>query len=277
MTADRDWLERQYWADVVAVRPDDTIAERNRRSAEVRQGATAKLDLDYGTEARQQLDLFVPEGQGPWPLLVFIHGGYWMLGWKDDWAFLASGWTQAGVAVATLGYRLAPAVSLTDIVSDVAQGLSYLERSAGEHALDMSRVAVSGISAGAHLAAMQATASTGFRPGSAVLLSGVFDPRPLASTTPGNAVSDSLAASLEALSPLGRPPPACPCIVGWGAKETRVFKDQSRLLAGYWSVWGRPPELVEVERANHFTISDCLLAGSGSRVATFILEHLRPG
>jgi len=276
VTAGHDWLEHQYWADVVAVRPDDTIAERNRRSAEVRQGANARLDLDYGNEARQQLDLFVPDGQGPWPLLVFIHGGYWMLGSKDDWAFLAPGWTASGVAVATLGYRLAPVVSLTDIVSDVSLALIGLERSADKYSLDMSRVTVSGISAGAHLAAMQATASNGFRPNSAVLLSGVFDPRPLASTTPGDAVGDSLTSSLENLSPLGRPPPRCPCMVGWGAEETAVFKDQSRLLAHYWSVWGRAPDIVEIEQANHYTVSDSLLADSGSRVAGFILEHLRP-
>ncbi len=96
MTASLDWLERQYWADVVAVRPDRKIDKQIADSRVVRESEAhaATIDRRYGHDKRQRLDLFSPEGEGPWPLLVFIHGGYWQLGSKDAWSFLAPGWMQ---------------------------------------------------------------------------------------------------------------------------------------------------------------------------------------
>ena len=274
MTGGLEWREHQYWSDLIAVRPDELIARRVAISSAVRDQRGAHLDLRYGAEQRQTLDLFLPDGTGPWPMLVFIHGGYWMRGSKDEWAFLAPSWTDRGVAVATLGYRLAPAVGLADIVADIREAMDFLEREFGGSTLDTSRIVLSGISAGAHLAAMQATASA--RPIGLVLLSGVFDPRPLESTTPGAALVGSLTASLGNISPLGHPPPDCPAIIGWGGEETEVFKNQSRGLARYWANWGVQAELAEIGGATHFTISDCLPADSGSPVADFILRCLLP-
>ncbi len=104
MTVSLDWLERQYWGDVVAVRPDRKIDKQIADSRTVREleSHAATIDLCYGHDERQRLDLFSPEGDGPWPLLVFIHGGYWQLGSKDAWSLLAPGWIQKGVAVANL-------------------------------------------------------------------------------------------------------------------------------------------------------------------------------
>ncbi len=276
MTGGQEWRECQYWSDVIAVRPDENIARRVAISSRVRDQQSSHLDQQYGSEPRQALDLFLPNGAGPWPLLVFVHGGYWMLGSKDEWAFLAPAWTDRGIAVATLGYRLAPAVRLVDIIADIRAAMTFLEREFAGRELDMSRSVLSGISAGAHLAAMQATVSAETRSAGSVLLSGVFDPRPLECTTPGNALVDSLSESLEQISPLGRAPPHCPVIIGWGAEETEVFKNQSKALARYWANWGLQAELAEIGGANHFTISDCLLADSGSPVAGFILRCLSP-
>lgn len=274
MTGGREWRERQYWSDVIAVRPDEVIARRVAASARARERTDARLDLEYGLLQRQALDLFLPAGNGRSPLLVFIHGGYWMRGLKDEWAFLAPGWTDRGIAVATLGYRLAPAAKLTDIISDIRSALAYLEREFDGRELDTSNVILSGISAGAHLAAMEATATHGIKPVGVALLSGVFDPRPLELTTPGAALCDSLVADLEDISPLGRPPPDCPAIIAWGADETDVFKNQSKMLARYWGNWGVQTELAEIGGANHFTISDCLQADRDSSVVDFILRRL---
>ncbi len=91
MTVSLDWLERQYWADVVAIRPDRKIAQQIANSRMVRVLHPASIDIPYAADDRQRLDLFCPEGKGPWPLLIFIHGGYWQLGSKDHWSFLAPG------------------------------------------------------------------------------------------------------------------------------------------------------------------------------------------
>ena len=281
MTASLDWLERQYWADVVAVRPDRKIDKQIADSRAVRESAAhaATIDRCYGHDERQRLDLFSPEGDGPWPLLVFIHGGYWQFGSKNDWAFLAPGWIQKGVAVATLGYRLVPAVTLEDVAGDVRAALDYLAENAQDLHLDASRVLVSGISAGAHLAAMAVTeensAASQLSPVAAVLLSGVYDPRPLAGTTPGAALSNSKSSDLSCFSPLGRPPPAdCCCLIAWGADETAVFHNQSRALAAHWANWGVTATAISLQDTNHYTVVDNLLAGRSGPVGEFVDEHL---
>jgi len=279
VTASLDWLERQYWADVVAVRPDRKIDKQIADSRRFRDSHAATIDLCYGHHERQRLDLFSPEGEGPWPLLVFIHGGYWQLGSKDAWSFLAPGWLQKGIALANLGYRLLPDVTLEDVVADVRAGLDYLAENAEALKLDVSRVLVSGVSAGAHLAAMAVTeehpATSQLSPGAAVLLSGVYDVRPLAGTTPGAALNNLKSIELSRISPLGRPPPAdCCCLIAWGADETAVFHTQSRLLAAHWANWGVTATAMSLPNTNHYTVVDHLLAGSPGPVGEFVDEHL---
>ena len=279
MTASLDWLERQYWADVVAVRPDTKIDQQIADSRRFRDSHAATVDLCYGHDERQRLDLFTPDGDGPWPLLVFIHGGYWQLGSKDAWSFLAPGWIKKGVAVATLGYRLLPAVTLEDVVADVRAGLDHLAANAEALKLDASRVLVTGVSAGAHLAAMAVTeedsAASQLSPVAAVLLSGVYDLGPLAGTTPGAALNNLDLSDLSRISPMGRPPPFnCRCLIAWGADETAVFHTQSRLLAAHWANWGVTATAMSLQDSNHYSVVDKLLAGSPGPVGEFVDEHL---
>jgi len=281
VTASPDWLEGQYWADVIALRPTAQIEKRIADSRMVRASAShaATINLPYGTHQRQQLDLFAPNGDGPWPLLIYIHGGYWQLGSKDEWASLAPGWLQKEIAFASLGYRLLPDATLEEVVADVRAGLDYLAENAQELKIDVSRVVVSGVSAGAHLAAMAVTetdpATMQLRPVAAVLLSGVYDPRPLEGTTPGAALSNSKSLDLSRVSPLGRPPPSdCACMIACGSDETDVFHTQSQMLADYWANWGVTATVLTLQNINHFTIVDNLIAGQPGPVGAFLDQHL---
>ncbi len=111
--------------------------------------------FQYGEGEFQFADLRVPEGVGPFPVVVLVHGGCWLSQYGlGHLAAMAQSLTDAGVATWTLEFRRVgnegggwPGTFL-----DVAQGTDYLREVAAVHNLDLNRVVVSGHSAGGHLA-----------------------------------------------------------------------------------------------------------------------------
>lgn len=111
-----------------------------------------------------RLDLFVPsEGTGPFPLLVWVHGGGWRMGDKADLesAELQTGQMkrallQRGFAIASVNYRLLPDTRFPEPMQDVAAAVRYLRSNAAELRVDPERFAIGGESAGGHLATMVA-------------------------------------------------------------------------------------------------------------------------
>lgn len=101
------------------------------------------------------LDLCFPgEGKGPFPLLVWIHGGGWHGGNRADYRDQMRGFANAGYASASLEYRFPPEARWPAQLDDLKLGLRYLRDAAPSLSLDLQRVAVLGGSAGGHLALM---------------------------------------------------------------------------------------------------------------------------
>jgi acetyl esterase/lipase len=68
--------------------------------------AVAEKNLTYGDHERQKLDLFVPKGDGPFPLVLWVHGGGWTGGSKEGNPLMAM--LAKGYAVASTNYRFMP-------------------------------------------------------------------------------------------------------------------------------------------------------------------------
>lgn len=107
------------------------------------------------------LDLHRPAGP-PAPLVVFLHGGGWRAGTRASFGPMFADWspspftrlTAAGVAVASLDYRLSGEAVFPAPLEDVTAGLAWLRAQADALGVDASRVALWGESAGGHLAAL---------------------------------------------------------------------------------------------------------------------------
>jgi arylformamidase len=216
------------------------------------------LDLAYGREAAARFDLYRPADMTRPPLFVFIHGGYWQAITKEQNAQFAAGLVRSGFAIANLDYSLCPETPLPQIVLQIRAALNMLRREADNLCVDASRLHLIGHSAGAHLAAML-TADPDSPPiASALLISGVFELKPLALLPMGQILGLTDPAVVRRNSPINfRPRPGCRVGVAVGGRESDEFKRQSTDLATTWRT--DPPHIV-AER-NHFDILDGLIEG----------------
>jgi acetyl esterase/lipase len=101
-------------------------------------------------EAR--LDVYRPATPGPHPTLLHIHGGGWTGGSREAVLVRALPYLQMGFAVVNVSYRLAKVAPAPAAVEDCLCALRWIAQSAKEYEFDLSRLAVTGYSAGGHLA-----------------------------------------------------------------------------------------------------------------------------
>ena len=113
------------------------------------------LDVPYDDKSPSQvLDIYLPEeGEGPFPAYIFVHGGMFLLGDKQDMQFmLAIDGVNRGYAVISLEYRRALETKAPAALYDVKAALRFLRAHAAEYRLDPERFALGGDSAGAYYA-----------------------------------------------------------------------------------------------------------------------------
>lgn len=122
-------------------------------------GYQALRNLDYvgAGNPRQMLDLYLPEAKSgqPHPLLVYIHGGGWEAGSKED-ADVLLGLIKDGTpyAGASINYRLTDQARWPAQIHDCKAAIRWLRAHAQEYNLDPDKIAAFGISAGGHLVSM---------------------------------------------------------------------------------------------------------------------------
>lgn len=114
--------------------------------------------VPFGAEARNRVDIFVPRKRwrrlGPRPVVIFITGGAWTIGYKAWGALLGRRLSQRGLLVFSLDYRNFPQGTVLDMLCDVNTGISWALQNASLYGGDSSCVYLVGQSAGAHLGAL---------------------------------------------------------------------------------------------------------------------------
>jgi acetyl esterase/lipase len=118
------------------------------------------LDIPYASQSpSQKLDIYLPfDGDGPFPTLIFIHGGAFVFGGKRDMQFLhAIDGINRGYAVVSVEYRLAFEAQYPSPLFDLKAAIRFLRANAAKFLLDGNRFALSGDSAGGYYAVMAAS------------------------------------------------------------------------------------------------------------------------
>lgn len=108
---------------------------------------------------RQLLDVFAPESGTNHPVVVWVHGGGWMRGSKEQVDHKPAAFTSRGYVFVAMNYRFVPNVKMEDIVRDVAKSTGWVHKNIAKHGGDPKRIFLMGHSAGAQLAALLCTDS----------------------------------------------------------------------------------------------------------------------
>lgn len=136
------------------------ILAASARQSEVQQ------DIVYanasGTELK--LDMVQPKGDGPFPLIIWIHGGAWQIGDRKDCHESMIGFARLGYVGAAVQYRFAPKYKYPAQLEDVQAALAFLRKNAKIYKIDPERIGVVGGSAGAQLALLLGLAKKDGKP-----------------------------------------------------------------------------------------------------------------
>jgi acetyl esterase/lipase len=119
------------------------------------------LDVRYsdGPDG-QALDVFAPKGAAGRPVVLFVHGGAWMVGDKSTFGYyrgVARFFARHGAVAVSINYRLSPRVKHPEHVKDVARAFAWVRRHVRDYGGDPDRIFLCGHSAGGHLVALLAT------------------------------------------------------------------------------------------------------------------------
>ena len=253
---DQAALDAQYDQRIWAPNAEAVIAGYARASDAVRARIGEPRTERYGPSAAEELDLY---GAGECAF-VFVHGGAWTRHTKRASASAAETILAAGAAYVALGFGLAPAVTLEEMVAQVCRGLEWTRSNVAPE------LVLCGHSSGAHLAACALVRGAPAR--SALLVSGIYDLAPVRLSA-RNAYLRLDERAEQALSPMrhaGRI--RCPVTVAWGEQESPEFARQSREFAAALAA----PVLVAAGR-NHFEAIE-ELADARSPLARAALAQL---
>ncbi len=296
-------MQRTTWNTPSPIRPRAALlatAVFGLMAACAAQDPAIRLDVIYGhaDEVELKLDLAVPAtGDGPFPIVVFIHGGGWSAGSKSmyDQAIIAC--ARDGYVAATIDYRFAPRFPFPAQIEDAKCAVRYLRAHARELHADPSRVGAVGDSAGGHLAlllglmdpkdGLEGGGGWPGQPSKVQVVVNFYGPADLRVVSEGNpAVADLVAkllgtADLHAAIAAQASPVVyidhddAPVLTLHGAKDTLVPLSQARQLHDALKLAGVEEHLEVFANAGHgFGGQDAERALQLTR--EFLDRHLKP-
>lgn len=267
------------------------------------QGTVLHGNVPYNNDdlPKHLLDIYLPEKiSGKVPLVIFIHGGGWLVNDKyADMGYMKKTVAEIvsnGFALASIDYRFATQAIFPAQIQDCNRAISFLFDNADQYGFDKNRFAVMGFSAGGHLASLVGLSKNNnlenfFMPGTTKSFSikavvDFYGPAELI-LFPGNHDTKSPESILIGATPLARPDLAKaaspvtyvdkndpPFLLIHGEKDDMVSPKQSQLLSAWLTVAGVQNELIIVKDAPHYGVmfdADDVR----NKVMSFLNKHLK--
>ncbi|XP_062976219.1 kynurenine formamidase [Elgaria multicarinata webbii] len=266
----KEELDTQYspskWSprlgeDAVIKAFEQTVSEGTQKA----QAATQTLlNVPYGLGEGEKLDVYLPKVHSEtFPLVLFIHGGYWQSLSKDISGFAAEPLVTHGIALAAVGYDVAPKGQLEGMVKQVRCSVAF----AVQQYTGISGVYLLGHSAGAHLAAMVLStdwAEFGVVPNikGAFLVSGIYDLEPIMHTYANDILRMSWEVAQEN-SPVRCVPKLegkgnCQVLIAVAQHDSPEFHRQSQEYFQALGSAGWSASLLDIGNTDHFDVVEKL-------------------
>jgi acetyl esterase/lipase len=253
---DRAAVDRAYDNSAAFTDVDEWRGRWQTRNHQLVLPRGATLDLPYGPNPRQKIDLFPLDVPGA-PTTLFFHGGFWTRNGKETFRFLLEASHRAGYNAAFAGYTLAPAADMATIAADALAATQWLYEHLADLGLERLPLVLIGWSAGAHLVAMQMDRTN---VAAGIAISGIYDLEPMRI----GSMNEFLRLdeqSVAAYSPTRRPPlRSAPLLVAYGARELPEFRRQSVEFHAAWQQRALPVTLMSLaERHHHSALEELYL------------------
>lgn len=297
------WLDSQYNN---RARVPEAVQHLQRWAADsataraaLQASGQALLDVPYMADpalppAAQTLDIFTPPPgatppAGGWPVLLFVHGGYWRALDKADHSFIAPSWVAQGAIAVIPNYALCPAVRVSTITDQMRQAVAWTARHIGNlnsQPGNPGRLSVAGHSAGGHIVGMllstrwaewggSGAALPGQIDGSpirhGISISGLFDLEPIRQT-PFLADLGLTPEEAQVQSPIHHRHTGGQLTAVVGGDESEEFLRQNGLLRTAWGEAAAPVAEV-LPGLNHFSVVEELTRPS-SRLSALVATRL---
>jgi len=264
-------------------------------------------DIPYRLDAaadpdKHRLDLFLPDpadaGEGPWPVMVFVHGGGWTsgdralrVGGRDVYRNIGRFFAGRGIATAVVSYRLQFEFSWLDQVDDVARAVAWTQRNIEGFGGNARALFLVGHSAGAYLAARVAldrdlaarhgmsdvcgiasVSGAGFDLGDeetyALGAKREYYEKRFRNGDPG----DAWMREASPVSYVTREAP--PALLLYAQKDWPALRRQAHVLGDALAGAGVPQRVVEIPDEDHYTIA-VALSRAGTPVSEAVLQFVR--
>lgn len=257
----REFCEAEYDTRRTAPDADEVMARRQALCAGVSEELNAQMNIAYGPQAKQKLDVFEACGVSR-GVLIYFHGGYWQRMDKKDVVFLARPFVKAGYSFVNVNYTLAPQATLDEIVIEAQAACAWTWDHIADWSGERSNIHVCGSSAGGHLAMMMA--STDWPQVQAHLpadlikgacgISGLYELEPLLLTSINDAVGLDAASATRNSPALLQPRVDGPVVLAVGSLESNEFHRQTQQLASAWAGRVGAIDILNVQGRHHFDI-----------------------
>jgi arylformamidase len=258
---DYDQVELDAAYDQTVYEPDidQLSAKLHSDSDTVRATLGPPHRVSYGPKDIEKLDIYKTAHLNA-PVFIFLHGGRWQVAIANDYGFPAETFVRAGAHFVVPDFNWVQDVGgdLNVLAAQTKQAIEWVHSNAAAFGGDPTRIWLGGHSSGAHLAGVALTTLQRDMVKGAVLLSGMYDLKPVRLSSRSSYVKIDDAAE-SALSPQRHIDRInAPLVVMYGTRETPEFQRQSRDFAAALIAARKPVDLIVAQNYVHMETVESL-------------------